>query len=218
VHNAACDVRVLNAFYSMNCRTGGNALLNLGTPKFIGKEENTVATKRDPPRALPAPAAPLLETLNLSGRLQTPELTGRKQLEYQPELSGHSGGSGGLVVQGRGGSAKGARGAHKVSPNRVAYVLSKPSPEAAGAAAGPGGATASDVRRGYVLESDDHSQHSLGNYSAITDDANMSALSVNLPPSPLPTHAPYSKAFTKGAYGTFCHMLSGGCLATDECC
>lgn len=98
-------------------------------------------------------------------------------------------------------SGKNAAGHTKVkstSPNRVAYVLNKSSPLHVGSAD-------ADDRSLHSIHSL-HSLQSTGNYSAITDDANASALSYNVSVAPLTAQSPeYSrfasspKASSKGA-------------------
>lgn len=98
----------------------------------------------------------------------------------------------GLVVQGRSSSGRRMSGQdssrQRHSPHRVAYVLQdgsdRPQIAVLQALDQPSATAGADDRSLHSLQS------SVGNCSAITDDANMSMLSFTLPTSPLPEQSP----------------------------
>lgn len=112
-------------------------------------------------------------------------------------------------MQGRSTSAKGARsrsnsllgGSGKASPpsggRGGAYVLSRPLAAAAGASAG-----------GMGFMQNDLDEMSAGNCSAITDDANMSALSFNMPVSPLTAQSPFVRPYPGSQRGEWRYFSS----------
>jgi hypothetical protein len=118
-----------------------------------------------------------------------------------------------LMVSGKGNSPGTGKGVNKVSPNRVAYVLNQSGAGAGGNAnvqyttqtsnrPAAGGAAV----RTAGLEADDKSLHSVGNYSAITDEG--------FPLSPTPginAQAPLTKSAPLGTFACVCCYGSSKC-------
>ena len=178
-----------------------NSYLSLASHTGQSEEAKLLIQQNQSGRQTPSKFISLSETLKIEdNRKQSPPQQQLHQRQMQVQRPDE------LLVQGRRPSAKGEMrsrsnsllgGNNRNSPptGRGSYLPSRTPPSAVGTNA------AGDL--GSVFMQKDLDEMSAGNCSAITDDANMSALSFNMPVSPLSAQSPFVRPYPGSQKGTF---------------